>query len=111
MTPTELRQHMRALGLSQGGLARLLRLGIKDDHRQNARNIRRWLAGQNEIPIAAQIILEAYMNNGGDLPGMAVTADRLNGPVQVILESYADHDGVLPDLDGFKRLPTHPHTA
>jgi hypothetical protein len=42
MTPARLRECLAALGLSQGGLARLLKC---DD-----RVVSRWATGQNEIP-------------------------------------------------------------
>lgn len=70
MTPEELRYRMLMLGLSEAGLARLLRLGHQNNPRQSARTVRRWKSGENPIP----------------------------GPVVVILEAYADHGGQLPDL-------------
>ncbi len=75
MTPDQLRTYMRALGLSQSGLARLVRLGLQDNPRSDSRTVRRWLSGKNPIP----------------------------GPVVVILEAYADNDGVLETIDAFRR--------
>ncbi len=71
MTPTELRAYMHALGLSEAGLARLLRLGWSDDARQHARTVRRWKSGENPIPRYVDMIMESYIQYNGVLPDIA----------------------------------------
>jgi DNA-binding transcriptional regulator YiaG len=55
MTPAELKDARRKLGLSTAGLARALRLGA-----QGARTVRRWESGDSGIPGPAQVAIE-YM--------------------------------------------------
>lgn len=56
MTPEELREARRKLGLSAAGLARLLRLGAN-----GGRTVRRWEAGDSQIPGPAQVAIELLL--------------------------------------------------
>ena len=51
MTPAELKSIRHSLGLSTSGCARMLRL-------KSPRTIRKWEAGDTEIPGPAEIVLE-----------------------------------------------------
>lgn len=53
MTPGDLKEARRKLGLSTAALARALRLGA-----QGARTVRRWEAGDSSIPGPAQVAIE-----------------------------------------------------
>jgi DNA-binding transcriptional regulator YiaG len=53
MTPDELREARRKLGLSTAGLAKVLRLGSG-----GARTVRRWESGDSGIPGPAQVAIE-----------------------------------------------------
>ncbi len=70
MTPAELRSIMSTLGLSEAGLAKLLRLGHQNNPRQSARTVRRWKSGENPIPGPVVVILDSYMENDGKLPDL-----------------------------------------
>jgi DNA-binding transcriptional regulator YiaG len=56
MTPAELRQARRELGLSAAKLAAALRLGA-----DGGRTVRRWEAGGNPIPGPAQVAVEMML--------------------------------------------------
>ncbi len=56
MTPDELRAAMATLGLTEAGLAKVLRLG-----KQGARTVRRWKAGDSAIPGPAQVAIEMML--------------------------------------------------
>lgn len=58
MTPAEFRIARKTLGLSGPALARLL--GIA-----NVRTLRRWEAGDNDIPGPVVVLLTALMADGG----------------------------------------------
>lgn len=51
MTPAELKSKRHALGLSAEGFARLVRV-------QSGRTVRKWEAGDRDIPGPVQVILE-----------------------------------------------------
>jgi DNA-binding transcriptional regulator YiaG len=59
MTPSEIKSIRQRAGLSQSGLARVLRV-------EDGRSVRRWEAGDRAISGAAAIILE--MLDKGELP-------------------------------------------
>ena len=50
MTPDELRAELDRLGLSQGGLSRLVAVGD--------RTVRRWCTGDQEVPRSVDIMLD-----------------------------------------------------
>lgn len=50
MTPAEFRALRRQLGLSQGGLARVLQVA-------SDRTVRKWEAGERDIPGPAQVLV------------------------------------------------------
>lgn len=52
MTPTELKSARHALGLSAEGFARLVRV-------ESGRTVRRWEAGDRDIPGPVTLIVEA----------------------------------------------------
>lgn len=56
MTPTELREARRKLGLSAAALARALELGKGGD-----RTVRRWEAGEREIPGPVRVVLRMLL--------------------------------------------------
>jgi DNA-binding transcriptional regulator YiaG len=56
VTPAELREARRKLGFSASGLARALRLGKGGD-----RTVRRWEAGERQIPGPAQVAIEMML--------------------------------------------------
>jgi DNA-binding transcriptional regulator YiaG len=51
MTPSAFKQYRQQLGLTQSGLAALLRV--------DGRTVRKWEAGDREIPGTAEVALEA----------------------------------------------------
>lgn len=57
MKPSEIKQARQQLGLSQAGLARLLRMGDNGE-----RQIRRWEDGQVAISGPASVALEALIS-------------------------------------------------
>lgn len=57
MTPSELRTTRLALGLSAEGFARLVRV-------ESGRTVRRWEAGERDIPGPVTAIAEALMASG-----------------------------------------------
>ena len=56
MTPTELKSARHALGLSAEGFARLVRV-------ESGRTVRRWEAGDRDIPGPVTLIVEALMGS------------------------------------------------
>lgn len=54
MTPAELRTARDTLGLSAEGLARVMRV-------QSGRTVRRWEAGDRDIPGPAIVLIEALL--------------------------------------------------
>lgn len=68
MTPTELRDAMQRLGLTEAGLARALRLG-----KQGARTVRRWKAGKSKIQGPAQVAVKYMLaeHESGGIPMLA----------------------------------------
>jgi DNA-binding transcriptional regulator YiaG len=56
VTPEKLRAARTALGLSAEGFARLVRV-------ESGRTVRRWEAGERDIPGPVQVIVEALMNS------------------------------------------------
>lgn len=56
MTPDELREARRKLGLSAATLAKALRLG-----KAGERTVRRWEAGDSAIPGPAQVAIEMML--------------------------------------------------
>ena len=54
MTPADLKAARRELGLSQAGLAALLRV-------QSDRTVRKWEAGERDIPGPAAILIEVLL--------------------------------------------------
>lgn len=56
MTPTELREARRVLGLSTAGLAKVLKLGA-----QGGRTVRRWESGESSIPGPAEVAVTMMM--------------------------------------------------
>lgn len=71
MTPADLRAARKALGLTQAGLAKLLRLSEKN----GSRSVRIWEAEGNTVPgpvqVAVELMLEQSANVQAD--GKAVT--------------------------------------
>lgn len=61
MTPDQLKEARRKLGLSTAGLARVLRLGAG-----GARTVRRWESGESGIPGPAQVAIEFMLEPPGD---------------------------------------------
>lgn len=60
MTPEEFKQARRKLGLSLSQVAELLQLGNEDNPerwKEAARTIRRWEAGQRDIPGPVAVIM------------------------------------------------------
>jgi DNA-binding transcriptional regulator YiaG len=55
MTPTQLKAARHSLGLSAEAFARLVRVG-------NGRTVRRWEAGEREIPGPVEVIVELLVN-------------------------------------------------
>jgi DNA-binding transcriptional regulator YiaG len=53
MTPAQLKEARRELGLTAAGLAKVLRLG-----KHGGRTVRRWEAGDSGIPGPAQVAIE-----------------------------------------------------
>ena len=77
MTPTELKEARRKLGLSAAGLARMLRLGS-----HGGRTVRRWEAGENAIPGPAQVAIEMMLElTDGLAPNPDGTARRHSHPM------------------------------
>lgn len=58
MTPSELKDARHKLGLSAAGLASFLRLGA-----HGGRTVRRWEAGESDVPGPVQVLLE-WLANG-----------------------------------------------
>ena len=56
MTPSDLRATRHALGLSAAGLATLL--GVQD-----GRTVRRWEAGEREIPGPVHVLLDSILQS------------------------------------------------
>lgn len=54
LTPSELKSRRKALGLSAEGLARFLRL-------KAGRTVRRWEDGSQDIPAAAEMLLDVIV--------------------------------------------------
>lgn len=70
MTPSEVRRCRQTLGLSQRGLARLLRLSEDNGDRI----IRRWEAGEVEITGPASLVLDILANDHDPIAEMARAA-------------------------------------
>lgn len=71
MTPIEMREARRKLGMSTGDLADALRM------RQNgARTVRRWESGELEVPGPAVVAIEAMLRERGE--SGALTLDAIN---------------------------------
>lgn len=56
MTPADIKSARHALGLSTEGFARLLRV-------QSGRTVRRWEAGDSDIPGPVEVLTEAIMSS------------------------------------------------
>ena len=63
MTPAELRTIRAQLGLSQAGLAALLKVG-------SGRTVRRWEAGERDIPGPAAVALKLLAENPDLIAGL-----------------------------------------
>lgn len=61
MTPAELRAARKALGLTQSGLARALRLSEKNGDR----SVRIWEADGNTVPGPVQVAVEMMLEQKG----------------------------------------------
>ncbi len=57
MTPGQFKAARRALGLSQNAIAKAL--GVKSD-----RTIRRWEAGDRDVPGPAEVAVESFLRHG-----------------------------------------------
>jgi len=66
LTPTELRSIRAALGLSAQGLARIL--GVAE-----GRTVRRWEAGDNDIPGPVAVLLDLLLHIPGARKHLGVT--------------------------------------
>lgn len=82
MTPTELRTGRHALGLSAEGLARLVQV-------ESGRTVRRWEAGERDIPGPVTVIVGALMESravrrhfGLALDGDEAAAPRRGAPAR-----------------------------
>ena len=69
-TPDELKAARRALGLSADGLARVVRI-------EDGRTVRRWEAGEREIPGPVTVLMEVAMN-------YLIQKDRISQQLQML---------------------------
>jgi DNA-binding transcriptional regulator YiaG len=76
MTPTELRAALTRLGISQAETARVL--GVDD------RTVRRWAAGDRDIPQPAIRLLWACERDAGLLVALSVAGDGLQNSAVVL---------------------------
>jgi len=72
MTPTDLREIRKSLGLSAEAFARIVRV-------QGGRTVRRWEAGERDIPGPVQVIAEGLRDSAAvrDYLGVHASADSM----------------------------------
>lgn len=75
MTPSDFRAARAQLGLSAAGLAKALRLGKGGD-----RTVRRWEAGERDIPGPVEVAVEMMLERLIDPPSMPPVNRRSTPP-------------------------------
>jgi DNA-binding transcriptional regulator YiaG len=75
MTPDDLRAARTALGLSAEGFARLVRV-------QSGRTVRRWEAGERDIPGPVEVLASALMESPAVREYFGVALSAANPPPQ-----------------------------
>lgn len=68
MTPADLKSARHTLGLSAEGFAKLVRV-------ESGRTVRRWEAGERDIPGPVQVITEALLSNAAVRQHFGLSAD------------------------------------